>query len=289
MSRRRTSPHRRFGSEAGTPPRTPRGRDPEGGVAMSEVDSLLKRMDAEFEAAAKRKKEVLESSVKAATDRDALLAQFQQHCDRLRDLWKPRREAFVKRFGEKVKVTPALPPTQREAAMVFTTGVASVTLKLTASAATESGNLVLDYDLAIVPVLMDYERHARLETPIGKVDAAKVGAWIDDRLIAFLKTYQAMFETEAYLKNATVEDPVSKVRFPRPAAAASLVVEGRTYYFASAETKAQFEAKTAAAKAAKDAGKPAAETSPKPAAKAATPPAPASSAVKSAAPPAPKH
>jgi len=204
-------------------------------------------MDEELAAGAKQREDVRGKSLDAAKSRDRLLEQFAADCARLQGVWKPRLEAFAKKFGDSVHVTPKVSPTQRDVAMSFRTGLAAVNLRLVAGAAVESGNLVLDYTLDIVPILMDYERAARLEQPIGKVDAKAVGDWIDDRLIAFLKTYHAMFANEAYLASSMVEDPVAHVRFPKHVAAASIERGGKTVYFVSAETKATYESSQAGA------------------------------------------
>jgi YHS domain-containing protein len=215
---------------------------------MSDTDSLMKRMKAELDAGSRRVEALQQQSAQQMKDRETKVSQFGKACEALQKVWKPRLEAFASTFGEKVKVTPSVTPAQRDATMVFTTGLASVTLRLCASAAIESGKLVLDYELSIIPMLMSYERHARLEVPLDKVDAAAVGSWIDDRLIDFLKTYNAMHENEFYLKGSMVEDPVARVRFPKHAAACSVERGGKTTYFVSIDSMREFEKREAAAK-----------------------------------------
>jgi YHS domain-containing protein len=161
---------------------------------------------------------------------------------------RPRLEAFAKMFAEKVHVNPAVTPSQREAVLEFKSDLATVKLTLSASPDLEKGSLVLGYELHIVPILMDYERHARMETPLEKVDEAAVAAWIDDRLVSFVRTYNAIGENEFYLRGNMVEDPVAKTRFPKHAAAATLERSGKTLYFVTLDTKKQFEAREASAK-----------------------------------------
>jgi YHS domain-containing protein len=52
-----------------------------------------------------------------------------------------------------------------------------------------------------------------------------------------------MGETEIYLKDQMVEDPIAHVTFPRAAAATTLQWQGKTFYFISAETRREFEEK----------------------------------------------
>lgn len=218
---------------------------------MNGTESLVKRIQAELEAGARRMEALRGKAVSAVAERDRRTAQFGKVCERLRAIWTPRLEAFAKVFGDKVAVKPSVTPTQRDVTMEFTTGLASVKLRLSASAALEAGNLVLEHDLSILPMLMDFERHAKLEQPLDKVDEAAVGAWIDDRLVGFVKTYNAMHENEHYLQGSMVEDPVAAVRFPKHAAAGTLERDGKPVYFVSAETMKEFERREAAAPTAK--------------------------------------
>ena len=76
-----------------------------------------------------------------------------------------------------------------------------VDLKLSASPDQDVRHLVLDYDLLIIPMTMKYDRHARLEVPIDRADDAAIGSWLDDRLVAFVKTYVALQGDSFFLNN----------------------------------------------------------------------------------------
>ena len=108
------------------------------------------------------------------------------------------------------------------------------------------GNLVLNYDLEILPTLMQFDGHAQGQWPIHAIDREAVGDWIDDRLVSFVKTYLSLHENEYYLKEHMVRDPVAGVRFPKYAAAATVDVAGKTYYFIGDETRREFEAQQGA-------------------------------------------
>jgi YHS domain-containing protein len=215
---------------------------------MGDLDSLMKRLQTELDAGARRVEEIRRRTTQVHEDRQGRLEQFARACEGLQKVWRPRLEAFASKFGDRVKVTPTVTPSQRDAVLQFHSELAAVKVAFSASPDVEKGNLVLDYELSIVPVLMDYERHARMETPLDRVDDAAVAAWIDDRLVSFVRAYNAMTENEFYLRGSMVEDPVAKVRFPKFVAAASLVRGGKTIYFVSADTKRQFEAREAPAR-----------------------------------------
>lgn len=205
--------------------------------------SLTQRMQAEFAARDQRLKAAEKDRAQHSAEREARLKQFATTCEQLQQVWKPRLEEFARQFGEKIKVTPSITPAQRSARMDLLTDLANVTLTLTVSTDAEVRKLVLEYDLLIIPMLMEYERHARMETPLDKPDTAALGAWIEDRLIACVKTYLSLQDNEFYLKRAMVEDPISKVRFLPDAAAEILEYKGSKLYFASPDTLRQFKEK----------------------------------------------
>jgi YHS domain-containing protein len=206
-------------------------------------ESLSQRIKAEFDGSAQRAKSTQQSREKESKDREARLSQFAKTCEDLKSVWRPRLEEFAKQFGEKIKVTPTLTPSLREAKVNFLTELATVTLVIRVSASPDVSKLILDYDLLIIPVYFEYERNARLEMPLDKIDRDAVGRWIDDRLVACVKAYLSVQENEYYLRRAMVEDPITKAQFMPQDAAAKLDHEGRTIYFASDETFRQYKEK----------------------------------------------
>jgi YHS domain-containing protein len=92
---------------------------------------------------------------------------------------------------------------------------------------------------------MRFDAHSVLEMPLNRVDTETVAQWTEDRIVDFVKTYVALHENQYYLKDYLVDDPIAGVRFPKYAAAAMLDANGKTYYFISEETRAEFEAREA--------------------------------------------
>ncbi len=210
-------------------------------MAKPGAASLTQRIKAEFDARAQRAEQAEQTRHKEADEREQRLAQFARVCDDLRAVWRPRLEEFAKQFGEHIKVTPSVTPSQREAKMEFLTDLAGITLRLTASANSDVTGLVLDYDLLIVPMYFEYERHARLEMPLDRINHDAIGAWIDDCLISCVKAYLSVQDNELYLRRAMVEDPITHARFLRADAAATLEHKGQTRYFASEENLRQYK------------------------------------------------
>ena len=205
------------------------------------AQKLLGRIDQEF-ARSEAKLNALRGSPAAEdpgrVDRYAL---FEKACEPLKAVWRPRLEALRQRFGEKVKLSPALAEGRRQATFEFTSELAQITLRFTATTDPDVRYLVLEFRLDLVPMLMTYPDRDRLEQPLDRTDGAAIGAWIDDRIVEFVKTYLSLHENEYYLRAHMVEDPVNHIRFPKFAAAATLERDGKTLHFISTESRDVFE------------------------------------------------
>jgi YHS domain-containing protein len=204
---------------------------------------LSQRIKAEFDKSAERAKAAEKSRADESKQHEQRLAQFSKVCDELKAVWRPRFEEFAKQFGDKIKVTPTVSPSMREAEMNFLTELANITLKISVSPSPDLTKLVLDYDLLILPVFFEYQRHARLELPLDRVDRDAVGKWIDDQLVSCVKTYLSLQENDHYLRRAMVEDPISKKRFMPQEAAAKLEHRGNTVYFSSQDSLVEYKKK----------------------------------------------
>lgn len=209
---------------------------------MGEAVSLSQRIRDEFDAHEKRVKTAEQDRAMEAQAREKRLEQFARTCESLKAIWRPRLDEFAKQFGDTIKVTPTITPTLREMKALFVTDLANVTLALTASASPDLRRLVLDYELVILPMFIEYERHSRLEQPLDSVDPKAIGAWIDDRLVACVKVYLSLRDNQFYLNRAMVEDPISHTRFLPEEAKARCEHGGRSYYFSSEQTFQEFKA-----------------------------------------------
>jgi len=208
---------------------------------MADVSNLLNRIDAEFTALDQKIKKSQTEQVEAYREIQKQLDAFAKVLDDLRELWRPRLEALAKRFGDRVKVTPRLTPSSREATFEFQSSLARIQLKFSAYTDRDVSKLILAYDLVIIPVLMQFEGHSETACPLNAIDKEALTRWIDDRIVGFVRTYLSLHENDYYLKEHMVEDPVVGVRFPKYAAAATLQQKGQTYYFISEETRQEYE------------------------------------------------
>lgn len=207
---------------------------------MSDINSLANQLDAEFSAVEAKIKKFQTEQATEHKERQKRLEQLGKAFDEMRDIWKPRLELLAKKFGDRVKVTPTLKPSAREATFAFQSQLAHIRLKFSAYTDRDVEKAILAYDLEIIPVLMRFEPHAEIEFPLGKVDKEAAAKWFDARIVEFVRTYLSLGDNEWYMKDQMVEDPVAKVRFPKQAAAATLEWNGKTYYFVGDETRGEF-------------------------------------------------
>lgn len=208
---------------------------------MPDISSLASRIDAEFSAVESKVKKFQADQVQEHKQRQTRLEQLGKVFEQMREVWRPRLELLVKKFGDRVKVTPRIVPSAREATFDFQSHLARVRLKFSASTDRDIQKVILSYDLEIIPVLMRFKPHDEVEFPLNGVDKDAATKWIDDRIVDFVQTYFSMGENEIYLKDQMVEDPIAHVRFPKMAAATTLEWQGRTVYFIGEETSREFE------------------------------------------------
>jgi hypothetical protein len=208
---------------------------------MPDINSLASRIDAEFSAVEEKVKKFQVEQVEEQKQRQKRLEQLGGVFDQLRDVWRPRLELLVKKFGDRVQATPRVVPSSREVTFDFQSRLARVRLRFSASTDREVQKVVLSYDLEILPILWRFKPHDEVEFPLNAIDQEAAAKWIDDRIVDFVQTYFSMGENEIYLKDEMVEDPVARVRFPKAAAAAGLKSRGQKFYFISEETCREFE------------------------------------------------
>jgi YHS domain-containing protein len=215
---------------------------------MADVNTLIARIDAEFTAKDERIKEFQKKGVRGYEEREARLEKFGKLLEELSAITRPRLEALAKSFKEQITVTPTVERGRREGHFAFKSELAQIELRFSVTTDQEVTKVIFNYDLRIIPILMQFEPHAEVSFPIDRVDKEALAKWVDDRIVTFVRTYLSLHENEYYLKGQMVEDPVAHVRFPKAAAASTLESGGKTYYFLGEETRREFEKKHAAQK-----------------------------------------
>lgn len=208
---------------------------------MSDIGELVQRIRSEFSASDEKLKAYQSKQVESLHARQQRLMQLESIFDKLANVWRPRLEALAKEFGDRIQATPDVTPGRRSALLQVKSPVASIRLQFSATSDSDVTKLILAYDLDILPLLMQFERHAEIELPLDDVNPEIIGRWLDDRIVTFVKTYLSIHENQYYLKDIMVEDPVALIRFPQFAAGATRQKEGQTYYFINEETAIEFD------------------------------------------------
>jgi YHS domain-containing protein len=206
---------------------------------MADLNTFLKRLDEQVEKARKgveQKQTELQQTYEGRKQRYQI---FLRLMDELRGVARPRLDKLAERC--KFDATPTEDADRKSVVLKFKTPVARVQLRLSATHDTEVRNLVLVYDLEILPLYVKFNPHAELEIPLEKADRAAVENWLDDRLVEFAQTYVTIHFTDQYHQDHMVLDPVADVRFPKAYAQSSLEKDGKTYYFISEQTRREFD------------------------------------------------
>jgi hypothetical protein len=168
---------------------------------MSDVTNLRKQLDAELAGAKDRAQQIRREWERFGQELEERQEQFDALLERLRPIWVPRLELLRDRFAKVAKAEqPEVKPYARSITFTFTSKY-RVELKFSATPDKDVRNLVLECDLLIIPILFKYDRHARLEVPIDRVDEEAVARWLDDRIVSFVKTYVALEGDEFFEQN----------------------------------------------------------------------------------------
>lgn len=211
---------------------------------MNDMNQFTERLKSAFESAKGRVQQIQEEAGRQYQELQQRYEEFDRLVKHLGPtVARPRLEKLSEHFPG-LEGTPSITRHGREVLLNFMktpTALATIKLRLRMTHDAEIRNLVLEYELEILPVYMDYERTAKLELPLAEVTDEKVAAWLDERLLAFVNTFLSMEFTDQYQRQNLVVDPVAETQFPKAFAAGSVEHQGCTYYFLSTETMQAFQ------------------------------------------------
>jgi YHS domain-containing protein len=210
---------------------------------MKSTQELAESIDTAFASMEARRKQFQEVETHKHEEWNQRLSQLGVEFDTLRDVFQPRLDLLIRKFGERMTATPKLTQSTREIQLDFHSEVARIRLRFQGTTDHDIRKLILNYDLEIIPILMQFDSHATLEMPLDAIDYEAAVRWADERILSFVQTYTALHENPYYLHDQMVTDPVSGTTFPKLAAGAKLERDGRTYYFVSETTRREFEQK----------------------------------------------
>jgi YHS domain-containing protein len=209
---------------------------------MRKADDFCSRLDAAFALlpeGIEQRRSVIDREYQERQQRFA--EDFIPAVAKVREIWRVRSDALITRFKDIIHVQADVQDDFSKIVFSFDSTLARVTLTFDFSHDQEVRNMILDYDLEILPILMKFDHHSTLKLPLAAFDEQAASAWMEDRLLSFIHSFVELNENQYYLQDQMVEDPVARIRMPRMVARETLDWEGQTYYFISAETRREFE------------------------------------------------
>ena len=101
-------------------------------------------------------------------------------------------------------------------------------------------NLVVRYELYIMPVFLKFDAHDKLTMPLGAVGDQAIADWVEAKLLTFLDTYLRLDRGQDDFDDEVVIDPVCAMRISRSSAGATMDYRGHPYYFCSEDCHRRF-------------------------------------------------
>ena len=118
---------------------------------------------------------------------------------------------------------------------------ATINLRFGLEAGPAVENLILTYDLEILPSFLQFERHDQIVLLLDPSSVEKAVEWFDRKALTFTKTYISIFFNPHYQKGSEGSDIVLGMTFPRMFAKGQAEHGGATYYFFTEESQKAFE------------------------------------------------
>jgi YHS domain-containing protein len=209
---------------------------------MATLDDFTGRLDAEFarlSAGIEQRRLAIDREYEQRQRR--VVEEFVPAVAKVREIFAPRSEALIARFKDIIPVHAAVRDDFSKVAFSFDSSLARVTLRFDFVHDEEVKKMILVYDLEILPILMKFESHSTLESPLTDLHEQTVAEWLESRMLSFTRSFVELNANPVYLNDQMVDDPVARIRMPKAVARETLDWEGRTYYFISAQTRREFE------------------------------------------------
>ena len=118
---------------------------------------------------------------------------------------------------------------------------ADIELRFGLEAGVAVDSLILFYDLEIVPVFIEFERHDQVALPLDPSSVEKAVEWFKRKALAFTGRYVSLFFDPEDQKGSEVPDVVLGRTFPATFAKDGTKYRGVTYHFLTEESRKAFE------------------------------------------------
>src|SRR5271166_4600168 len=125
---------------------------------MTDVDTLVRRIDQEMETEVERQKAAWTDVMRANRERGPRLARYEVVAKHIIELLKPRLDAFIERFKAVVKAEPRVREHTRAMHLTFAASVAKVTLLFEVFPDRDVSHVRLECTQEIIPVVVAYDK-----------------------------------------------------------------------------------------------------------------------------------
>jgi hypothetical protein len=170
-------------------------------MTMPDLDTLKEEIKASLAAAASRAAEQRKDFLRDQDELKQRLARFDATVEQFCTVWRPRLQSLVEQFSDLVEVKPVIQPHSRESTFSFASDKYRVELKFSAGPDKDVRQMILDYDLSIIPALIKFDGHKRLELPLDQVNEEVIAHWLDERILEFVDTYVTLQGDDFFLEH----------------------------------------------------------------------------------------
>jgi hypothetical protein len=218
---------------------------------MTDIDEFKAKLRGEVSSAMERIHRMQDQAAEQYREMQSNYGVFLDLSQRIHEAARPWVEAFAESLPD---VTPVV--TERDfgpAGRVFHGAFvtfslsksercpANVKLRFGLDAGDAVDSLILCYDLEIVPVFIEFERHDQIALHLEPSSVGKAVEWFRGKALAFTKTYVSVFFNPYYQKGSEAPDIVLGRTFPRALARGQTEYRGFRYYFLTDESQKAFE------------------------------------------------
>jgi len=218
---------------------------------MTEIEQFKQKLRGEVAAARERVETTQAQAAEQYRQMQANYVKFLDVSQRIREALRPWVEAFAEtlpdvkpvvtqtgagpagRVFHGVLVTFSLPRSER--------CPANIKLRFGLDAGPTLDNLIVSYELEIIPIFVEFEKHDQIGLPLDPSSVKTAVEWFQQKACAFTKTYVSIFFNPYYQKGSDVPDIVLGKTFPRAFAKRQTEYKGVTYYFLTEESQKAFE------------------------------------------------
>jgi YHS domain-containing protein len=215
---------------------------------MTDLTDIDRKIQERLAAAEERRRQCQERVEQHQLELEQRFQRFGQTADRiLQTLIRPRLQKLAEHF-DNAELLPADQSGRYRCVCRFRhTQRFPATAKLTLSVSHDSQveKLIAGYDLEILPVFFQFERHDEIVFPLDGVAEPRLAEWLDAKLLQFVDTFLQLEMADQYQKENLVTDPVDPVcgsRITKLCAVAQQEHQGRTVYFCSHVCHSKFTA-----------------------------------------------